>query len=197
MRMLVKLLEFLFTYYHVYKLDLSKSTPKDLSLPKGFIFRTLNVNDSYLFKNLKIREDYLKTCIDRLSNDRIITFAIIDSNSDCLAAYSCVNMNDSYYLSVLNKTYNLKKNKSYFFEDDNTIEKYRKLGFSSFIMNERIKFSIKNNRHSYGFVHPTNLPSVKTLKKFNFNRTLDFPFSIRREAIIYLRKKIYEYFSRK
>lgn len=189
MKTLIKAFEFLFTYYHVYKLNLQNSSPKQLNLPEGFLFKKLNDKDGYLFCKLTIPENYLTICLDRLKEKNILTFAIIDIKNDCLAAYSCINKNDEYYLSVLNKKINLKKSNSYFFEDDNTIEEYRKMGLSSYIMNERIKYSISHKKNSFGFVHPSNLASVKTLQKFNFKRTMDFPIAIRKEAITYIRNK--------
>jgi hypothetical protein len=185
-----KIFEFLFTYYDIYKLKKENIVVKELSLPQGFLFKELDLKDFYLFKNLDLKENYLKICLDRIENKKIISYAIIDTNKECLAAYSFINLSDEYYLAALNKKINLKKMNCVFFEDDNTLIDYRKMGLSSYIMNQRVKFAKLNNKDALGFAHPKNTPSIKTLKKFNFKKTYNFPFALRKEAFKYIIKKI-------
>lgn len=189
MKKLTKLFEFLFTYYNIYKLKLEDIEIKELSLAKGFQFKRLTENDFYLFEALNLKSEYLRICNERLKSNNIIAYAIIDIQKDCLAAYSFINASKVYYLHALNKKINLEKTDCLFFEDDNTIEDYRRMGLSSYIMNERIRFAKENNKNSLGFAHPTNTPSIKTLLKYNFKKTHNFPVAIRKEAFIYLYKK--------
>jgi GNAT superfamily N-acetyltransferase len=189
MKKLVKLFEFLFTYYNIYILKFEDIDVKQLSLPEGFKFKELNKNDLYLFEALNLKIEYLLICHEKLMNKDIVAYAIIDTKRDRLAAYSFINASKKYYLHALNKKINLEKTNCIFFEDDNTIEDYRRMGLSSYIMNERIRFAKENHKNSLGFAHPTNTPSIKTLLKFHFKKTHNFPIAIRKEAFIYLYKK--------
>ena len=189
MKNIIKLFEFLFKYYNIYKLDYKNIILFRLNLPEGLIFKELNEKDFYLFKKLNLKSDYLQICHQRLISCEIIAYAIVDINNNCLAAYSFINLSENYYLSALNKKINLSKLNCVFFEDDNTLADYRRIGLSSYIMNERIRYAKQNNKHALGFAHPSNLPSIKTLLKFNFKKTCNFPIAIRKEAFVYLFKK--------
>jgi hypothetical protein len=189
MKRLIKIFEFLFTYYNIYKLKLEDIEIKELSLLEGFQFKRLTENDFYLFESLNLKYEYLRICQEKLKSKDIIAYAIIDLQKDSLAAYSFINASKVYYLHALNKKLNLQKINSLFFEDDNTLQDYRRMGLSSYIMNERIRFAKENNKHSLIFVHPTNIPSIKTILKYNFKKTHNFPIAIRKEAFIYLYKK--------
>ena len=189
MKKLIKLFEFLFTYYNIYKLKIKDIEIKELTLPENFQFKRLTEKDFYLFKALTLKSDYLEICNKRLKNKDIVAYAIIDVKKDCLAAYSFINSSEIYYLHALNKNIQLSKSNCLFFEDDNTLEDYRKMGLSSYIMNERIRYAKQNNKHALGFSHPSNTPSIKTLLNFNFKKTYNFPIALRKEALIYLFKK--------
>ena len=189
MNKIIKLFEFILTYYNIYKLKFEDIEIKDLSLPEGLIFKRLTENDLYLFNSLHLKAEYLEICNKRLKNSNIISYAIIDVKKDCLAAYSFINSSEIYYLHALNKKIHLSKTNSVFFEDDNTLEEYRRMGLSSYIMNERIRYAKQNKKHSLGFAHPSNTPSIKTLLKFNFKKTYNFPVAIRKDAFIYIYKK--------
>ena len=189
MKKIIKLFEFLFTYYNIYKLKLEDIEIKEMTLPEGYQFKQLTEKDFYLFKAINLKPDYLEICKKRLKNKDIVAYAIMDVKKDCLAAYSFINSSEIYYLHALNKTIYLSKSNCLFFEDDNTLENYRRMGLSSYIMNERIRYSKQNNKHSLGFAHPTNTPSIKTLLNFNFKKTYNFPIAIRKAAFIYLYKK--------
>jgi hypothetical protein len=189
MKKLIKLFEFLFTYYNIYKLKLEDIEIKELSLPEGFQFKHLTEKDFYLFESLNLKIDYLNICNNRLKNKDIIAFGIIDLKKDCLAAYSFINSSNQYYIKALNRNIQLKSKNCLMFEDDNTLQEYRRNGLSSYIMNERIRYSLNNKKNSFIFAHPTNTPSIKTILKFNFKKTHNFPVAIRKEAFIYLYKK--------
>jgi hypothetical protein len=189
MKNFIKLFEFLFKYYNIYKLDYENIRLIHLKLPEGLIFKELNESDFYLFQKLDLKSDYLKICYKRLISSDIISYAIVDLKKDCLAAYSFINLSETYYLSALNKKINQSKLNCVFFEDDNTLLNYRRIGLSSYIMNERIRYAKLNKKNALGFAHPSNLPSIKTLVKFNFKKTHNFPIAIRKEAFVYLFKK--------
>jgi hypothetical protein len=195
-----KIAEFYFLYYGFFKLKPNKFylEKSNSDIIKGFEFRILNSSDLVYFEKLNLVEYYFTICKNRLNNpNEFLCFALIDLTSCDLAYYSWINQSEMYYIKEVNVKMKLKLNQSVLFEDDNTIEKYRKKGFHKFMMNKRIEYCINNNIHSiFIAIYLKNIPALRTIKSIGFRKINKMSIYYRQGTIGYTLNKFLNYFKR-
>lgn len=188
---IIKLFETLIVYYRLYNLNVNKINLLNIRISKEFNLKILNKEDLHLFNQFNLPEKYLKIYLARFESNNFICFAIIDTKENNLAYYSWINFEKKTYCKEIKKTLDLENKNACLFEDDNTHEDYRKLKLHSFVMNERLKYCIdKEIKKVYIIIHPKNIPAIKTIKKFNFIRSIHFPYTYRNNSFSLIFNKL-------
>ena len=195
--MLRKILTFYFKIYGIFQLELDNIDFKEKILDEKFEFRILNSDEIWLLKKINSKRKFFDWYEKIIESTDYKCFVIIDKVKNCLAYYSWVNFSNNYYLHEVNTTLNFKEIDACLFQDDNTMEEYRRLGLHTYIMNERIKYCKQLGiKRVYITIFLKNKPAIKTVKKFNFKRTNIFPIYYRKGTISYSIKKVINFFTK-
>lgn len=190
--MLRKILEKTFRYYGVYKLNVSSYKPilTTCELNKIFEIRQLTFDDLTLFKGISYFERYRSIYKERFLSENYLCFGVINRENNDIAYYSWVFKGDEKYIKEIYKKMSLKKLNAFYFEDDNTIEKYRGLKLHTYVMQKRIEYTISQNKENILIIiHPKNIPALKTIINFGFKRINIIPYYFRREFLLNILKR--------
>jgi len=195
--MIRKFFEFYFKCYYRLFLNLEQVNiglyKEKFFKPLGdkFVFKMLSKEDMKYFEKMKIKESYRYILKDRFDNgDYHQCFGIIDIEKDQLAYYCWTNSLKKYYHNEF-ESYFRHNGDTILFENDLALPEYRKMGFHSYCMLQRILYAKQAGfKKAIINIYFRNKPALKTAMNFGFSKMFRFPVSFRKGAVKYTIDKL-------